>query len=134
MASVSLSNATLDVLHAGVLTIHAIGRGLAVARGLDDNHTVKQVDRLQSSSRFDVDRFGIEWVRYVVLGRPRIIVNMDWTDFDGDDQTAIVLSLQTDHGRSTPLLWMTVVKSELNGKRNAHEDAPLDQLGEVLAP
>jgi hypothetical protein len=130
----SLSNATLGVLHAGALTIHAIGRGLAVARGLDDKHTVKQVDRLLSNSGFDVERFCIEWVRYVVSGRPRIIVNMDWTDFDDDDQTAIVLSLQTDHGRSTPLLWKTVLKSELKGKRNAHEDAILTQLRDVLAP
>jgi hypothetical protein len=64
----------------------------------------------------------------------RIIVNMDWTDFDDDDQTEIVLSLQTDHGRSTPTLWKTVLKSELKGKRNAHEDAILTQLRDVLAP
>ena len=114
----SLSNATLGVLHAGALTVHAIGRGLAVARGLDDKHTVKQVDRLLSNTGFDVEQFCIEWVRFVVSGRPRIMVNMDWTDFDDDDQTVIVLSLQTDHGRSTPLLWKTVLKlSASSGKR-----------------
>jgi len=74
----TLSNAALGVLQAGALTIHAIGRGLAVARGLDDKHTVKQVDRLLSNSGFDVERFCIDWVRDVVAGRTRIIVNMEW--------------------------------------------------------
>ena len=38
----------------------------------------------------------------------------------------------TSHGRATPLLWMTVVKSELTGWRNAHEDNLLNRLREVL--
>jgi hypothetical protein len=50
---------------------------------------------------------------------------MDWTEFDRDDQAMIVLSVQTDHGRSTPLVWKTVVKSELAGKRNDAEDEVL---------
>ena len=33
---------------------------------------------------------------------------MDWTDLDGDAQTTIVLSVITNHGRATPLLWKTV--------------------------
>ncbi|MBT9560870.1 MAG: hypothetical protein IV100_32900 [Myxococcales bacterium] len=67
----SLSNATLGVLHAGALTIHAIGRGLAFARGLDDKHTVKQVDRLLSNFGFDVERFRKVSIRLGQLGTPR---------------------------------------------------------------
>jgi hypothetical protein len=37
----SLADATLGVLHAGALGVHAIGRGLAAARGLNDKHAVK---------------------------------------------------------------------------------------------
>ena len=33
---------------------------------------------------------------------------MDWTDFDDDNQATIMLSLVTNHGRATPLLWLTV--------------------------
>jgi hypothetical protein len=35
---------------------------------------------------------------------------MDWTDFDADNQTTIMLSLLTSHGRATPLIWLTVDK------------------------
>ena len=47
---------------------------------------------------------------------------MDWTDFDADDQTTLALNLITNHGRATPLLWLTVLKDELKDKRNDYED------------
>ena len=46
---------------------------------------------------------------------------MDWTDFDGDKQATLVLTLITDHGRATPLLWLTVEKDELKDQRNLDE-------------
>jgi hypothetical protein len=49
-------------------------------------------------------------VPYVVGPRKRIVVAMDWTDFDSDGQATIMLSLLTRHGRATPLLWLTVDK------------------------
>ena len=60
------------------------------------------------------------------------MVVMDWTDFDADGQTTLVLSKVTPHGRATPLLWLTVMKDDLKNKRNAYEDACLKRLGEVL--
>ena len=39
----SLTNATVGVMHAGALGIHAIGTGLAVAQGLHAKHAIKQV-------------------------------------------------------------------------------------------
>ena len=42
---------------------------------------------------------------------------MDWTDFDADDQTTLALNLVTNHGRATPLLWLTILKGELKDKR-----------------
>ena len=38
----------------------------------------------------------------------------------------------TKHGRATPLLWKTVVTSELKGWRNEHEDVLLERLRQVL--
>ena len=38
---------------------------------------------------------------------------MDWTDFDHDDQSTLVLSLVTGPGRAAPLLWLSVWKDEL---------------------
>ena len=64
--------------------------------------------------------------------RPEIVVALDWTEFDADNQSTIALYLVTKHGRATPLLWKTVVKSELKGWRNEHEDVLLERLRQVL--
>jgi hypothetical protein len=128
----SLANATVGVLEGAALGIHAIGRALAVAAGLNSRHAVKQVDRLLSNSGVDPWRLFASWVPYVVADRPEIVAALDWTDFDADDQSTLVLSMITSHGRATPLLWKTVMKSELQGWRNEHEDVLLGRFGEVV--
>ena len=50
----SMANATLGVLSSASLAVHAIGQGLAHARGLITKHAVKQVDRLLSNTGIDV--------------------------------------------------------------------------------
>ena len=50
----SLANATLGVMTSASLAVHAIGLGLAQARGLLTKHAVKQVDRLMSNQGIDV--------------------------------------------------------------------------------
>ena len=42
------------------------------------------------------------------------------------------MNLVTNHGRATPLLWLTVLKDELKDKRNDYEDLCLARLAEVL--
>lgn len=118
----SLAHGTLGVLYGSSLAIHAVGRGLATARSGLDRHAVKQVDRLLSNRGIDLDKLGKPWVRMLMGDRPQSYVNLDWTEFDDDDHTMLVASVQTDHGRSTPLLWRTWKKSELKGHRNDHED------------
>src|SRR5271157_1525668 len=49
-----------------------------------------------------------------------------------DDQTTLALNLVTNHGRATPLLWLTVFKGELKDKRNDYEDLCLLRLAEAL--
>jgi hypothetical protein len=51
------------------------------------------------------------WARFVVGERKEIVVALDWTDFDGDDHATLAGYLITNHGRATPLIWMTVPKS-----------------------
>jgi len=128
----SLANATLGVMRSASLAIHAIGQGLAHARGLLRKHAVKQVDRLLSNAGIDVWSIFAHWVPYIVGWKPEIFVAMDWTDFDADDQATIMLSLITGQGRATPLVWKTVRKSQLRRRRNAYEDEVLRRLAEVL--
>lgn len=128
----SLANAVHGVIESASLAIHAIGTGLAQANGLEQKHAIKQVDRLLSNVKLSTWSLFADWVPYVVGKREEITVSMDWTEFDSDDHSAIVLSMQTSHGRNTPLLWKTHKKSLLKGQRNAHEDELLMRFKEAL--
>jgi hypothetical protein len=128
----SLCDATLGVLHSGSLAICAIGQGLAAARGLKPKHAIKQVDRLLSNTAINVDDILVRWVPFVVGARNSIVVAMDWTDFDADSQATIMLALISDHGRSTPLVWLTVDKSMLKDRRSFYEHRVLVRLAELL--
>ncbi|MCI0431343.1 MAG: IS4 family transposase [Rhodospirillales bacterium] len=128
----SLANATLGVMTAASLAVAAIGHGLALARGGLTKHAIKQVDRLLSNPGIEVDTMLARWVPYVVGARPSIAVAMDWTDFDADGQATIMLSLLTRHGRSTPLVWLTVDKKTLKKRRNEYEYRVLVRLAELL--
>jgi hypothetical protein len=128
----SLCDATLGVLHSGSLAICAIGQGLAAARSLKPKHAVKQIDRLLSNTAINVDDILFRWVPFIIGERSSIMVAMDWTDFDADYQATIMLALMSDHGRSTPLVWLTVDKSTLKDRRNFYEHRVLVRLAELL--
>lgn len=128
----SLANGALGVMTSASLAVSIIGHSLAQARGLLGKHAIKQVDRLLSNQGIVVwDMFGA-WVTQVVGQRKAIVVAMDWTDFDADDQTTLALNLVSNHGRATPLLWLSVMKNELKDSRNDFEDLCLARLAEIL--
>lgn len=130
----SVAGAVVGVVNAVSLSIHAIGAGLARTTGLSAKHAIKQVDRLLSNSAFNVWELFAHWVPYVVGAAPAIVVALDWTDFDADGHSTVALSLVTGHGRATPLVWMSVKKAALKGRRNAYEDTVLLRLHDVLPP
>jgi hypothetical protein len=128
----SLANSVQGVLHAAALGVTTIGKALAQARGLMPRSGVKQVDRLLSNAKLDVWGLFAGWVPHVVGERTELVVALDWTDFDDDDQTSICINLLTNHGRATPLVWRTLTKSGLKGNRSDAEDMVLLRLKEVL--
>ena len=128
----SLANGAVGVMAGASLAVSMIGQSLAQARGLLSKHAIKQVDRLLSNQGIVVWDMFAPWVAEVVGARKTIVVAMDWTDFDADDQATLALSLVTNHGRATPLLWLTVLKDELKGQRNDFEDLCLARLAKVL--
>ncbi len=128
----SLANATLGLLYSENFKIHSIGEGLAQAKSKSTKHAIKQVDRLLSNHNIDVWKFFEHWVPYVTGDRTSIVVALDWTEFKTDGHSTIALSLVTNHGRSTPLLWKTVLTRKLKGKRNDYEDELLGRFKEVL--
>jgi hypothetical protein len=128
----SLTNATIGVVQSLSLAIHIIGQGLSQAKDLSRKHCVKQVDRLLSNPKLDMDDVFQKWVPYITSKRKEIIISMDWTDFKHDNHSTIMLSMTTGHGRSTPLLWQTVDRKELKGNQNRYEDIALQKLHDYL--
>jgi hypothetical protein len=128
----SLANGALGVMTSASLAVSIIGHSLAQARGLLGKHAIKQVDRLLSNQGIVVWDMFAAWVTQIVGQRKAIVVAMDWTDFDADDQMTLALNLVSNHGRATPLLWLTVLKDELKDSRNDFEDLCLARLAESL--
>ena len=95
----SLTNGTLGVMTSASPTVSIIGQSLTQARGLLSKHAIKQVDRLLSNQGIVVWDMFAPWVAEIVGQRKTIVVAMDWTDFDADDQTTLALNLVTNHGR-----------------------------------
>lgn len=129
----SVANGVVGVLYAAVLSIHAIGRGYAHATGKNEKHGVKQTDRMLGNDGLDVWLLFRPWAGFVVGDRKEIVLALDWTEFDADDHATLAGYLITSHGRATPLIWMTVRKSTLEGKRNAYEYRLIERLHECLA-
>jgi hypothetical protein len=128
----SLAGATLGAIHSASMAVALIGQGLALARGLTTKHAVKQVDRMLANEGIDVDALLGHWVPFIVGQRAKIAVALDWTDFDADGQTTLMLSLLTRHGRATPLYWLTVAANTLKGRRNYYEYQVLVRFAAAL--
>jgi hypothetical protein len=85
-----------------------------------------------SNNGIDVWDSFARWVPQQIGERRDILVAMDWTDFDPDDQATLALHLVTGHGRAAPLLWLSVWKDELRDRRNDFEDACLRRLADLV--
>ncbi|RYZ17533.1 MAG: hypothetical protein EOO70_01660 [Myxococcaceae bacterium] len=131
----SLAHATLGAVQATSLSVAAIGKAMVWARGEDvtSKHAVRQVDRLLSNGGFNVWNLFAAWVPFVLAESREAVIALDWTDFEKDDQESLVNSLITRHGRATPLVWTTLVKSASAGNRQLVEDQTLQRLREVIA-
>src|ERR1700756_2883268 len=128
----SRTNAPVGVMTSASLAVSTIGHGLALAQGGISKHAIKQVDRLLSNPGIDVKELFMHWVPPIVGSRKSVEIAMDWTDFDADNQSTIMLSLLTSHGRATPLVWLTVDKGSLKDNRNGYEYQVLVWLAEAL--
>ena len=128
----SLAYGTLGVLTSASLAVHAIGQGLAHARGTLSKHGVKQVDRLLSNTAIELDEFFSHWVPHVIGAREEIVVALDWTSFAGDGHDTLMLSMLTEHGRATGVMWETVSTATLKGNRNRYEDELVYRFSKVV--
>lgn len=124
----------MGVISSGSLSVDLIGQGPALARGLTPKHAIKLVDRLLSNPGIDMDVLLRLWVRYIVGDSQAIAVALDWTDFDADKQSTLMLSLITNQGRATPLYWLSIDKRTLKDRRNNLEYQLLVRFADALDP
>src|ERR1044072_3318440 len=130
----SIAEAILGLLPRERLSVTAIGTAWARVTGHDAKHGGKQVDRLISNENFSLPACLLAYVRQVIGRRSAIVTALDWTEFAPDGHATICLSLLTNHGRATPLLWKTVELSELKDRRNSYEDELLHLFKACLPP
>ena len=132
MQVLCLALVTFGAVRADRLGVAAVGRAMATGRGKDPKHGIKQVDRFLSNKKLSCEKAWPALLRSLVGKRNQILVTMDWTDFDADDQTTLVLSLVTRSRRAQALVWKTVRKSALAGHQSAYERELLETLRRVL--
>lgn len=129
----SLTNGVAGTVTAAVLSIHAIGRGYARFTNQLEKHGVKQTDRMLGNPGIAVWELFRPWTAFVVGERKELVVALDWTEFDADEHATLAAYLISNHGRATPLIWMTVSKTTLKNRRNEHEYRLIERLHECLA-
>ena len=129
----SLANGVAGTVNAALLSIHAIGRGYARFTNQLEKHGVKQTDRMLGNAGIQVWELFRPWVAFVVAERKELVIALDWTEFDADDHATLAGYLITNHGRATPLVWMTVSKTTLKNRRNDYEYRLIERLHECVS-
>ena len=129
----SVALVTLGIIHTARITIHAIGAAMAKMRGRGSmKHGIKQVDRFMSNRKLCPVEMMHCLVKAIVGSRKSIDITMDWTDFDNDGQTTLVLSLIMKHGRAIPIVWHTVRKDTLKSNQSRYERLTVERLRHAL--
>lgn len=119
-------------LEAGRLSITAIARGLGEIKGENSKHHVKKVDRFIGNTKIDDHDLQARWTRHTISGLERVVVALDWTDFDADKQATVALSVIGHKGRATPVIWQSVDKRKLKGQRNQLETQVIERFHQAL--
>ena len=88
------------------------------------------VKRIESGLNLDVI-FPV-LVPHLVGVRKEIVVALDWTDFSKDKQATLALHLVTKVGRTSAMLWKTILKSKLKDNQNNIEDELISKLKDFL--
>lgn len=130
--ALSLAQAAVGTMHAQRLSVSDVGRAIGRAYGTSGKHGIKQVDRLLSNSKVELNAIYSRTVPWLVGRRRRIAVSLDWTEYDKDSHSRIAINLVTNHGRATPLVWKTVRSTNLKHRRNEYEDEAIETLAEHL--
>ncbi len=107
----SITSIILGILESKPVRISNIGRYIAGMGGVFDVSGIAQVDRLLRNQKINVNQLMASWCSFITRNLDEIRINIDWTEFDSDNQSTLSASLQTDSNGSIPLLWKTIYSS-----------------------
>lgn len=124
----SISNSVFGLLNSGKATISKIGYGYAKGNNKTRKHGIKQTDKLLSNKKFDIQKIQKTITRLTTINRKDIIIAIDWTYFYKDNQATITAKIITNHGRATPLCWLTVYLDDLKGNMFKYENTLLENV------
>lgn len=130
----SLANGVAGALRAATLSVHAIGQAYAELARTTAKSGVKQIDRLLSNDGVRLTDVLGRWARFAVGETGKVVLALDWTEFDADDHATLAAYMVTTHGRAMPVAWRTVVKSSLRDHRMRIELGLLEDLQRWIAP
>ena len=128
----SITSIILGILDSKSIKISDIGRSIAELGGTSDSSGIAQVDRLLRNQKIDINQLMLAWSSFLTKDLDEIRVNLDWTEFDSDNQSTLSASLQTDSNRSIPLLWKTIYSSDKKGNMNQIEDDMIYDLAKSI--
>jgi len=124
----SLGMLAVGVLHASVLGVAAVGTAMARAFAKIPKHGIKQLDRYLSNRKVRLLDIWTHLIPVLAGPRRRLLISMDWTEFDADDHSTLGLAMITRGKRTIPLVWVTVKKSTLKGRQKSWERMALMAL------
>lgn len=128
----SITTAVFGLARAGSVAISAIAAALGLYCGLNPKHAAKQVDRMFSNKGIKLSAIFPSLIRFLIGERTKIVVALDWTEFDKDGQSNLALHFVNRNGRTCPLMWKTVYQDELKDNRNNVEDELLSDFKAAL--
>ena len=129
----SIQDAVEAIGSASTLSLSLVATVLAAAHGILPAAASLRLQRLVNNPKLDLEERGYAYVRSVIGERRELLLSMDWTEFDADDHSTLCVSRITDHGRATPLWWMTGRCADLEpGARMDLEDTLVLRLRSVL--
>src|SRR6266545_2321235 len=131
----AITSVVHGILQARSLALSLVATFVAAAHQILPKAAAQRLDRLCANPRLGLDVVGFSWVRYALGARKEVLLTIDWTDFDADEQATVVIAIVTTHGRATPLWWRTVRQKDLvDGGRTDEEDQALLDLHAVMPP
>ncbi len=126
----TLSVVVYGILRGAKLGVAAMGRNMAGSALI--KHKIKKMDRFLGNERISIAKGVAALIQWIVRGKSRIYVAVDWTPINEDYQT--LKAGVVTNSRALPIFWKTVKISEIFPSQNVIEEDFFKALKRILPP